>query len=269
MSNTIINAIPYVVQGDGASTSVTVVLGYAPTSAVFVNAFDTNTGQSTTANVSSISLSGAILTINFVAAFSNLTTVVVNVLPALPVLTTGTNSNVDGIKFTYRAASGTIAGNTITPNFTPVIGQLFQLQGSATKTVRIINFALSGKTGPGNGGEINCAMARRSTAATGGTAITPIVAALDPVDPAATAIAKYWTAAPTEGTIVGGPIQSLTICIPSDANTAVIPYEMDFGDEPGAKAFVLRGVNDFFTVSIANDSVTNPSINFWCEWTEE
>jgi hypothetical protein len=47
------------------------------------------------------------------------------------------------------------------------------------------------------------------------------------------------------------------------------PYDLDFGDEPGAKAFVLRGVNDFFTVSITNIVGTSPLLNFWCEWTEE
>jgi hypothetical protein len=267
MANTIVNAIPYTIQGDGVSTTVSIQLGYAPTTAVFVNAFNANTGASVTSNVASISLSASILTINFNAGFSYLATVFVNVLPALPVLTTGTNSNVDGIKFTYRVATGTIAANVVTPDITPFVGQIFQIQGSATKTIRIINFEISGRATTAGG--LDFSVARRSTAASGGTPVTPTISIVDPVDPAATAVATYYTAAPTVGTIVGGPFQDNTIFL-CDGKTAVPPYLLDFGDEPGAKAFVLRGTSDFFTVSIsAIIAVGAPLINFWCEWTEE
>ena len=266
MANTIVSALPYLIQGDGVSTTVAIQLGYTPTSVSFVNAFNNNTGANVSSNIASVTASASIMTINFNAAFSYLASVFVNVLPALPVLTAGTTSVVDGIKFTYRTASGTVASNVVTPAFTPFVGQIFQLKGSASKVVRVINFEIAGRCT--TAGQVDFTVARRSTAATGGTAVTPNIDSADPVDPSATSVATYWTAAPTVGTIIGGPFQSVTISLP-DGKTAVPPYILDFGDEPGSKAFVLRGVNDYFTVSIATITAAAPLISFWCEFTEE
>jgi hypothetical protein len=62
---------------------VNVTLPYTPTSTTFESAFNTNTGASVSANISSVTFLGTVLTVNFVAAFSYSATVLVNILPAL------------------------------------------------------------------------------------------------------------------------------------------------------------------------------------------
>jgi hypothetical protein len=83
MANTVVNTVPFVIQGDNVSTSVNIVLAYAPTSTTFISAFNTNSGVSVSANILSVTATGAILTVNFVAAFSYSVTVLVSILPAL------------------------------------------------------------------------------------------------------------------------------------------------------------------------------------------
>jgi len=147
MAITVVNSATYVLQGDGVSTSVSFPLGLVPTSANFTSAFNTVTGANVASNVSSVSVTSGIMTVNFVMAFSYVVTLVMNILPALPVLMQGTVSHVDGIKSTYYVSSGVLTGNISNPWITPVIGQIFQLQGSASKVVRLSRFEISGYCG--------------------------------------------------------------------------------------------------------------------------
>jgi hypothetical protein len=91
----------------------------------------------------------------------------------------------------------------------------------------------------------------------------------DTNDAAATAVATYYTAAPTAGAISGGPYISER-CISASAS-AMGGHRIDwtFGDKPGARAFVLRGTGDYFTVSLGTIAGTAPVADFWAEWTEE
>ena len=182
--------------------------------------------------------------------------------PLQPVL----SSPIDGRRTTYRAASGTVTTNVVTPSFTPVIGILFQLEGSSTKTIRIIRFVVNGSAAAI--GTIDVAIQRRSSAASGGTAVTPTIAVLDGNDAAATAVATYYTAAPTAGTFVSNYVSERLLL---QAAPTVVPShtEFYFGNTPGAKAFVLRGTGDYFTVSLAGTLPATPVMDFWCEWTEE
>jgi hypothetical protein len=272
MAISIVNSIPYVLQGDGSSLTAAVQLGYVPTSVQFVSAFNTANGS----NVPGVSVTatGAIMTVTFTSAPpvapASPVTVVVNVLPALPVLTQGTTSMVDGIKFTYSVASGTIAGNVVTPSYAPIIGQIFQLQGSASKVVRITHFSLTGYSTGTNLSQVDLSMSRRSTTATGGTSSALAIGLLDTLDPAATAVATQYTAAPTVGTLVTN-LRSESFTMPGSGNTStqLLNLDMEFGDDPGAKTWTLRGTSDFFTVSLAGTLPSNPLISYFCQWTEE
>jgi hypothetical protein len=197
--------------------------------------------------------------------------VVVNVLPALPVLTQGTSSLVDGIKFTYSAASGTAAGNVVTPTFTPVIGQIFQLQGSASRVVRIVSFDFSGFSNTSDFKHVSISMSRRSTIAIGGASSTLTAGLLDSLDPAATAVATQYTAAPTVGTLVAN-LRSDNFTMPGLTGNTIAQLsdvDMEFGSDPGEKAWTLRGTSEFFTVSLAGTLPSSPLISYSCSWTEE
>lgn len=210
----------------------------------------------------------------FIAIRANLTTAITGTGTVTPYwstlahnpVTTVIATSIDGRRTTYRASSGTVATNVVTPAFTPVLGVMFQLQGSATKTIRVLrfNFTVSGATNT----FLDLTAVRTSTAATGGTAVTPTIAKLDSNDIAATAVATYYTVAPTPGTFVGN-YSSTRILVPSTTIPTSGVFEMDFGNFPGGKGFVLNSASDYFTIQLAGTLPTTPTMDFWCEWTEE
>jgi hypothetical protein len=80
MANTVINYATFLIQGDGSSLTATIPLGYTPTSAVLIDAAN-NLGVDVSANISNITISGTNLLVNFVAAFSYLATLLINIQP--------------------------------------------------------------------------------------------------------------------------------------------------------------------------------------------
>jgi hypothetical protein len=79
---------------------------------------------------------------------------------------------------------------------------IFCLQGSATKTIKVKRFDLSGLTSVALA-TVGMQIVKRSTANTGGTATNPPAVPHDSNDPAATATVLAYTANPTTGTLVG------------------------------------------------------------------
>jgi hypothetical protein len=182
-----------------------------------------------------------------------------------PNSSTITVSTTQGHQATYRVASGTVAANLVTPSFIPHAGVLFQIQGSATKVVNVLHFSLSASGASAT--YVDISMQRTSSAATGGTAVTPIVAKADTTDANATAVATYYTAAPTPGTFVAN-LLSERFFFPQAPYTSTY-LDFIFGDLPGTKAVTLRGTSDFFTVQLAGTVPTTPAMDFYCVWTEE
>ena len=79
---------------------------------------------------------------------------------------------------------------------------IFEIKGSATKTVKILRvFVLASRSAAG--GNIALSLMKRSTANTGGTSTAVTVVPFDSNNAAATCSAKYYTANPTTGTLVG------------------------------------------------------------------
>jgi len=178
-------------------------------------------------------------------------------------------TSLDGGRVTYRVASGTVASNVVTPTFTPATGVLFQLQGSASKTIRITRFVFT--VSATAAGAADLTVTRRTSATTGGTTVTPTIMREDTNDAAATAVATYWTssAGVTLGTITGGPYFAERIMSESSSSAGGHRIDVPFGNNPGGKAFVLRGTGDYFTVALTAFAGTAPIAEFWCEWTEE
>lgn len=104
------------------------------------------------------------------------------------------NSPIDGRRATYSAATAAFASAATATD-------IFIVQGSATKTIRVIAvkvFATQTTAGAGN-----IFLLKRSTANTGGTTVATTRVPLDSQYPAATATVQHYTANPTVGTLVG------------------------------------------------------------------
>jgi hypothetical protein len=164
----------------------------------------------------------------------------------------------DGQTQTFRASA-----NGIVPPTTPT--DIFNILGSASKTIRITKIVISGTQTTGAVRDI--LLLRRSTANTGGTAVTMTAVKLDTNNVSATAVAKYYTANATLGTLVG-QVEAVRAFI-STTSVAVTPVVWEFGWRPPAQALVLRGVTD--SISINMNSVTSAGniYSISVEWTEE
>lgn len=173
-----------------------------------------------------------------------------------------TVTQIDGFKTTYAVGTQATA--------TAGTGVILQIQGSATKTVRITRIHL--KVYSATAAETTLKLQRTSAAATLGTpgTLTPAAKA-DNNDAASTAVVTHWTATGgTTGTVNGNPFLSDTCWMPSSTFAAPGSTDHDrtwlFGQMPGTKEIVLRGTTDFMTVT---SSGTTAGSQVWIEWTEE
>ncbi len=173
-----------------------------------------------------------------------------------------TNVPLDGQKATYSATNTFVAAATPT--------DIFTINGSATKTIRILRVGLSATQTTSS--EINVTLLKRSAANTGGTSSTLTAVPYDSTNNAATASVKSYTANPTAlGSLVGN-LQNIKFSVPvvaiggnASAQTELI---VSFGDRPG-QALILRGTSETFALNLNSTTVSGNSFSVWIEWTEE
>jgi len=79
---------------------------------------------------------------------------------------------------------------------------VFEIKGSSTKTIKILRVLVLTSKSP-SGANVTLSLVKRSTANTGGTSTAVTVVPCDSNNAAATCSAKYYTANPTLGTLVG------------------------------------------------------------------
>lgn len=170
------------------------------------------------------------------------------------------NVNTQGTKATYRAV-------TLAPAI-DAAGVLFQMQGSASKTIRITKITLGGVLTVTSNGIV--AISKYTTAASGGTSAAVTGTPLDSASSACTAVMLRWTAVPTAGTPVTGQymgVQRTTWTADTTVNSA--PAVFRFGEANG-QALVLRGTAEYMTVgTLSFGSYTGSSYTLDVEWTEE
>ena len=142
------------------------------------------------------------------------------------------------------------------------------LSGSATTTIRVNHIECTGTSTAAATDLVNLLL--RSTADTSGTSTTPKIVALDQNDPAATAVAKAYTANPTTGTLLG-VIRAGYITTVTPTSTAVYaePLVWNFGpvqdEEP-----TLRGAA--YSIALNGNGTSyaaGTSLNCAIEYTEE
>lgn len=177
----------------------------------------------------------------------------------------------DSAKATYRAAA------VFTPYATGPL-TLFQIQGSATKTVRVKRIGVAPTTATA-AASISGYLQRTSTAGTGGTGVAPTVAKLDTSSGAASAVVThYTTAAQSVGTVtsMGGPLSQFVVGVPivSVPTVSILnQMQMIFPElgAPGGQAIVLRGVAEF--LAVINTTPANfanaVSLSYFVEWEED
>jgi hypothetical protein len=162
------------------------------------------------------------------------------------------------------ATTGQIATFSIAPNaFAVGTGgsDVFQLQGSATKIIRVRRIILVGTAGAGS--SVTVTLTRRSTADTGGTAVTPAIASMDTNNASATAVATTFnTMSPTQGTVTY-PIQRQLVYFPATGFQAdVMRWEYGTANE---QPITLRGTSDYVGLFVNAPS----TIVLTVIWTEE
>lgn len=171
----------------------------------------------------------------------------------------------NGQKATYRASTIIPLVVAVTANRT-----IFNIVGSATKTVVVKRIAISGATLTAVG-YFAVNVVKYSTATTGGTSTALVRVPLDSADPAATAVVRAYTAVPTDGTLVGTMATNRCLWQATTAAAAGLPrdYVFDFGDMPQTGGITIRGVAEelalVFPVALASAGTLAIDI----EWTEE
>ncbi len=179
-------------------------------------------------------------------------------------------SNLDTTRNTYRAAG------VFVPFATSAL-QLFQIKGSATKTVRVKRIMAAPTTATA-AASISGYLQRMSTAGTGGTAVTPTVAKMDSGNStAATAVVThYTTAAQSVGTTADGPLSQFVLGMPIvSVPTVTIPSGMQTifpeGGAPIGQAIVLRGTSDYLAVVNTTPATfaNAVSMSYMIEWEED
>jgi hypothetical protein len=171
-------------------------------------------------------------------------------------------SPIDGQKATYRATITALAAVTGCTD-------LLTLTGSSTKTVRVTRVEFSGTIATG-AMYLDVLGILRSTADTSGTKTNPSAIPLDSSDAAATAVITAYTANPTLGTSIGTIRADKALLQLTGTPAQPDRLIWTFGERPGARAVVLRGVAQQFCINLNAVTISNATlINIALEFTEE
>lgn len=161
--------------------------------------------------------------------------------------------NLDSMKRTYAAAAV----------FTPVVGTIFELYGVAAPAVIEINRITLTLVGTA-AGYCGFNVTKHSALATGGTPVAMTKIPYDSADAAAAAVARYFTAAPTPGTVVGQVRQGFL-----SVDAANIPSDrMRIESGSYSKSMMLLSATQAFSVALTGTLPTGAQIALDIEWTE-
>lgn len=198
-------------------------------------------------------------------ASSNIATVDTTSL-ALRVTQYNNDGTYGGEKATYRAGSlaSFVAAVTASVPF-------FLIEGSATKTITVKRIAVSGMTLTAVQ-YLAINVGKFSTAASGGTSTSAPLVPMDSASAAATASAvRYYTAAPTAGTLLGTVATSRVLAQATTAAAAGLPRDFlfDFGDMRETKGIILRGTAQGCGLFWPTAPASAVTLSVDIEWTEE
>lgn len=183
-------------------------------------------------------------------------TIVANQIPSMLIY----NSPTDGRRATYSASTAVFV-----PAATAT--DIFMIQGSNTKTIRILLIELHASLTTAATQVVN--LIKRSTANTGGTAVTTPKVPYDSTSAAATVTTQHYTANPTLGTAVSN-VKTYRGLIPAVTTAVIQPMiRWDFGGPRPGSAVVLRNNTECLCLNLNGVTWTGGSITITVEWTEE
>lgn len=167
--------------------------------------------------------------------------------------------NTEGQKATYAAniiALASVASAT----------DIFTITGSATKTVKILRFGVSGIATAA--ASFVAQLIKRSTANTSGTSSAPAAVPHDSTSGAATATVLAYTGNPTLGSTVGA-VRSAYIGLTGTSGVTGGAIQEWLFSTANDQAVTLRGVAQVLALNLNGVTVTGGAFNVWVEWTEE
>lgn len=181
----------------------------------------------------------------------------------LTTLTPGSNPlavSSDNAKPTYRAGG---VGLTL---YSAAANVLLEIQGSATKTIRVKRISLWGQAGTKFYTELQ--LLRSTTIAATGTPVPAALGQHDVNDAAASAVVNSYAGAATYGTghqLIGGA--PFPLAAPS-ATAQIVATGWDFSRSQD-KALILRGTADVIQVYQAILTLGTATFGFEIEWEED
>jgi hypothetical protein len=140
---------------------------------------------------------------------------------------------------------------------------IWQITGSATKTIRVTRLILSGTTTSGTPISVNMTLVKRSALNTGGTSTVAANIPYDSTSPAGTATVRHYTVNPTAlGTSVGNVRANRLTFQNTGTNGGTLNIE--FENSP----VILRGANETLNVNLGGVTVTGAIVAIAVEWQE-
>jgi hypothetical protein len=161
-----------------------------------------------------------------------------------------------------RRATYSVENDTFTISAT---GVLIEIQGSASKTVRITRVSIDGVMTAAVDAEV--LLIRRTAASTSGTPSTLTAAKHDSNNASATAVVKAFTSSPPTPGASAGVLRAMRAFL-STVSTQSRPAIFDFGTR-NTQPIVLRGTSEFLTVYVSAASFSGGAFDVDIEWTEE
>lgn len=161
--------------------------------------------------------------------------------------------------------TATYSASAITFTLAAAATDVFVIQGSGTKTIKITRLEFAVTTTAGSGALISASWIKRSGANTGASTVatnTPH----DSNNAAATATVTFYTANPS---VLGASVGAIRAIRAEAYNTSTAPtYTIwTFGDRPG-QAIYLRGTSQYLALNFGGATVTNGIACINIEWTE-
>lgn len=139
------------------------------------------------------------------------------------------------------------------------------LSGSGSKTIRVTRVRVSGSTTSGSAIKVSFNLVKRSTAASGGTSTTPLVAPYDSTNAAGTAVLRVYTANPTVGTSAGVVRATSTSVAQAGVSGGDIVWALDsLVNQP----VILRGTAEALAINLNGATVSGPIFSASFEWEE-
>lgn len=165
--------------------------------------------------------------------------------------------SLDGAEQTYAAS---IIGLVPAASATDI----FEISGSATKTIKVRRIRITGTRSSSTTTDI--VLLTRSTANTGGTSTILTSVKNDSNNANATAVVKAYTANPTTGTLVGALRSDKQFINVAGAGASdVRDYVLT---ESGAQPLFLRGVSQLIAFNLNGVTMAGGLLDMWVEWTE-